>query len=74
MLQAQVRAHKGAVLFESLMLFMVRSSRGLVRRRRENKDRKSQGNWKDRIKERAFKTKIMRQQHDQKGQTLGCHV
>lgn len=60
-----------------LMLFMVRSSRGLARRRWVNKDRKSGENWKDGRKEREFNTKIMRQ-HDQKGQTkensLSCHV
>lgn len=39
------------------MLFMVMNSRGLVRRR-VKKDRKSEGNWKDRRKERAFKTEV----------------
>lgn len=56
------------------MLFMVRkSSGGLVRRRRVNKDRKSQGNWKDRRKEKAFKTKIMRQDDQTKKNTeMSC--
>lgn len=48
------------------MLFMVMNSGGLARRR-VNKYRKSEGNWKDTRKERTFKTKDGRK--DQKGQT-----
>lgn len=68
----------------SLMLFMIMNSRGFGRRG-VRKDRKSEGNWKDRKEEKKIEKKSIqnkgrqiRRQDDQKGQrkkkTRSCGV